>query len=315
MEIMYLYEQKSGFADVTGHKRQKWGNPNNVAEEIHSRRPRLMWALVAEVLIEENIAKSRRIDKEVTMSTYLQSWSPTTNVTSTLPSDFKRILYTGKKYNLCLDTLRILEDIKRQLPMWYHLRAEDNPAGFNRMWVPKCLKSKHQVMTVGELIRMTNWLRGVDPLDIHQDLNTCQCGSCTNDCAQGCLDPNWCCRMAQEIIDRLKPKWRPSAHENKNIDGLSLMQRRKLRNRDARMQNGEVTFDPMIARDGELSSYFWIFTQPNAVCHNLALWPMQMANMIRNKMSIYMEGACTVNDTGNRSAGNGIWYTQEMRET
>ena len=92
-----------------------------------------MWALVAEVLIEENIAKSRRIDKEVTMSTYLQSWSPTTNVTSTLLSDFKRILDTGKKYNLCLDTLRILEDIKRQLPMWYHLRAEDNPAGFNRM--------------------------------------------------------------------------------------------------------------------------------------------------------------------------------------
>lgn len=61
---------------------------------------RLLWALVADVPIEENIAKSRRIDKEVTMSTYLQSWSPTTNVTLTLALDLKRMLDVGKKYNL-----------------------------------------------------------------------------------------------------------------------------------------------------------------------------------------------------------------------
>ena len=34
------------------------------------------------------------------------------------------------------------------------------------------------------------------------------------------------------MIERLKPKWRPLAREK--IDGLSLMPRRKLRNKDAR---------------------------------------------------------------------------------
>ena len=74
------------------------------------------WALVADVLIEENIAKSRNIDKEVTMNTYLQSWSPKTNTTSTLPLDLKRMLSTGKKYNLRLDALRIPENVKKRLP-------------------------------------------------------------------------------------------------------------------------------------------------------------------------------------------------------
>ena len=62
---------------------------------IGPQRP--TWALVADVLIEENIAKSKNIDKEVTMNTYLQSRSPKANATSTLPLDLKRMLGTGKK--------------------------------------------------------------------------------------------------------------------------------------------------------------------------------------------------------------------------
>jgi len=91
---------------------------------------RPMWALVADVL---------------------QSWSPITNATSSLPPDIKKMLNTGRKYGLRLDALRIPEDVKRQLPAWYHLGAENNPVGFNRMRAPKCLKTKHQVMTVGDL--------------------------------------------------------------------------------------------------------------------------------------------------------------------
>jgi ribonuclease HI len=164
------------------------------------------------------------------------------------------MLNTGKKYNLHLDALRIPESVKRQLPAWYHLGAKDNPVGFNRAHAPKCLKSKHQIMTVGDLIRMMNWIRDANPHDIHQDLNTCQCSSCAHDHTLGCTDPNQCCQTVQTIIERLKPKWRPSACEN--MDGLSLTPGRKLRNEDARIHNQKVTFDPTIAREGDLHSYF-----------------------------------------------------------
>jgi len=36
-----------------------------------------------------------------------------------------------KRYNLCLDALRIPENVKQQLPTWYHLGTEDIPTGFN----------------------------------------------------------------------------------------------------------------------------------------------------------------------------------------
>ena len=122
----------------------------------------------------------------------------------------------------------------------------------------------------------------------------------------GCTDPNRCCRTAQAIIEKLKPKWKPSAREN--IDGLSLTPGRKLRNKDARTHNQEVTFDPAIAREGDLHSYFRIFTQPTAVCHNPALRPMQIANMIQNQTTAYVAGMRTIDDLGNISAGSGIWY-------
>jgi hypothetical protein len=84
-----------------------------------------MWALVADVLIKENITKSKSIDKKVTMSTYLQTWFPITNATSTLPPDIRKMLNTRKKYNLCFNALRIPEKVKKQLPAWYHLGAEN----------------------------------------------------------------------------------------------------------------------------------------------------------------------------------------------
>jgi hypothetical protein len=162
------------------------------------------------------------------------------------------MLNTGKKYNLRLDALRIPEDVKKLLPAWYHLGAENNPAGFNRARAPKCLKTIHQIMTVQDLVRTTNRLRDINQPNPHQDLHFCQCNGCVHDRTLGCNDPNRCCRTAQDIIERLKPKWRPSAHEN--IDGLSLTPGRKLRNKDARTQNQKVAFDPSVVRDGDLSS-------------------------------------------------------------
>jgi hypothetical protein len=36
-----------------------------------------------------------------------------------------------RKYSLSFGAFRILEDVKKELPAWYHLGAENNPAGFN----------------------------------------------------------------------------------------------------------------------------------------------------------------------------------------
>jgi hypothetical protein len=48
------------------------------------------WALIVDILLEVSIANLNRIDKEVTMNMYLQSWSPMTDTRSKLPPDLKR---------------------------------------------------------------------------------------------------------------------------------------------------------------------------------------------------------------------------------
>ena len=92
------------------------------------------------------------------------------------------------------------------------------------------------------------------------------------------------------------------------MDSLFLTPGRKEKNKEARDKDGEVTFDPSIAQEGNMSSYFRIFVKPNTICHNPALQPIQPANIIRHRTSIYTEGDRNIDEIGNISAGSGIWY-------
>ena len=84
--------------------------------------------------------------------------------------------------------------------------------------------------------------------------------------------------------------------------------RRKKKNKEAKDKDGEVTFDPSIAREGDLSSYFQIFMKAGTICHNPALRPIQPANIIRSWTLVHTEGDRHIDEIGNISAGSGIWY-------
>jgi hypothetical protein len=73
-------------------------------------------------------------------------------------------------------------------------------------------------------------------------------------------------------------------------------------------QGGKLTFNPSIAREGDMSSYFCIFVEPNTICHNPVLRPIQVANMIRNHTLVFTEGGHNIDKLGNISAGSGVWY-------
>src|ERR1700736_5849052 len=105
------------------------------------------------------------------------------------PPDPKRMLKTSRTYNTSLSAISIPHQIKRQLPAWYHLGADDNPRGFNRQRAPQCLKQHHNIRTVGDLIRTTKRLCIIDPDDAHKDLQDCTCNPCIADRNRNCLDP------------------------------------------------------------------------------------------------------------------------------
>lgn len=232
-----------------------------------------LWAFIADILLEENIAKSSNIDRNVTCNTYLQKWSPSMAPGSKLPLDLKRMLKVGWKYNAGFSAINIPHQVKKLLPAWYHLGAETNPWGFNRQWTTQCLKGNHQVKTVGDLVRLTNRLRSADPANIHQDLQECPCMPCTADRELNCQNPNKYCCSAQDLIDCLKEKWNPLRNSS-NADNLTLTHRRKKKNSEAKTNKTEILFDPSVKGEDNLEAYFCIFTDPAATCQDPGLCPV-----------------------------------------
>jgi hypothetical protein len=78
-------------------------------------------------------------------------------------------------------------------------------------------------------------------------------------------DPNKCCHKAREVLTHLKPKWNP-LNNNSNQDNLSLTPIRKKMNEDAHTQNSPQTFNPLIKNEGDLETFFRVFTNPLATC-------------------------------------------------
>jgi len=266
-----------------------------------------LWASIADILIKDSIARSNSTDRNVTINTYLQNWSPSINTSSKLPPDLKRMIRTGKTYNVSFSALTIPEHIKDKLPAWYHIGANDNPRGFLNSRAPKCLKSIHQIRTTGDLVRTSNRIRTFNPLDFHQDLPNCPCTPCTRDRASGCPNPTKCCHTTREILTRIKPKWNPLSN-NLNADGLSLTPRRKKANEDAWIHGSPQVFNPSIKNEGDLEIYFRVFVDPAAVCHDPALRPMQLGNIICPKTKTYIDSCNATIDEDPRS-GSGIWYS------
>ena len=132
------------------------------------------WSLIADILIENCIAKSNNIKKELTINTFIQSWHPSINGKYDLPADLKRMISVAKKYNVRLNTLVISEKIKRDLPAWYHIASSGLPRGFNRRKATNCLQTKHQTKSISDILRMTKRLNNADPNNPHQDLKDCQ---------------------------------------------------------------------------------------------------------------------------------------------
>ena len=77
-------------------------------------KDRQTWSLIADILIENCIAKSNNIKKELTINTFIQSWHLSTNGKYDLPANLKRMISVAKKYNVRLDVFVISEKNKKR---------------------------------------------------------------------------------------------------------------------------------------------------------------------------------------------------------
>lgn len=269
------------------------------------------WAIIADILIEKSIAKSSKINKDLTINAYLQDWTPNTIKSAGLPECLRRMILTGKKYNVSFTALHIPENEKTKLPAWYHLGSEKYRRGFQNSKAAKCLKDCHKARTVADLIALTRRISQNNPRDFHQDTIECNCIDCRKDKAEGCKAPNDCARAAEEMIAKLKTKWRPT-EDTWNTDGLSLTPNRKKQNEEATKKDGEIIFDPSIRHGKDTTAFFRVFTDPEASCELPA--KRTRGRAIAGETIAYVAGDCITKDDGEAVTGGGIWIEDDHPE-
>ena len=163
-------------------------------------------------------------------------------------------------------------------------------------------------MKVGDLIKLMEHLDQTKPRDAHQDLQDCQCTPCEKDRTEGCENPNACVRTAEQIINKLYPKFKPST-QPLNDDGLSLSPNKRNKNREAmKEEKGIITFNPSIQIEDDPSKCFHIFTDPKAKCKTQANRGRALPLPHPPRTEIFFEGAAKIREIGANNTGSGLWY-------
>ncbi|KAI0656997.1 hypothetical protein C8Q70DRAFT_887487, partial [Cubamyces menziesii] len=206
----------------------------------------------------------------------------------------------ARKYGVKVDVPNPKEDLKKAMPIWYHIATESVAYGPNSK-SGRCLRDKHAVSTVGQCAQVAG-RRGE-----HTQSAECGCRPCIEDrIDKGCDNPARCVRAAAKMIRKLHPKWRPERGESVK-DGLTLTGARREQNEIARESDERITFDPSITQGAPLASAFRVFTSRDQ-SKRPARRPPRPYQVDAEEVEVYTDGSCTNNGKGNARAGSGIWF-------
>ncbi|EPS97273.1 hypothetical protein FOMPIDRAFT_1105654, partial [Fomitopsis schrenkii] len=224
-----------------------------------SERP--TWAFLVDVLINRaTLTAHGKVPTNAQVNTYIQSWRPSTSYTSDLPRYIKRMLKAGTKNNVSFAAIKLDNELKLQLPIWYHLNATAHLRRLDNTKASVCLPKHHGVDTVRDLVKAVH--EQMNPTTgrnkPHSLNNKCKCEVCETIRRNGCQHPETCRAAARRILDRLSKKWQPLTEPQQ--DGLTLTHHRAEKNIAARENKKEaLTLDPTVTCRGGITEAFRAF--------------------------------------------------------
>lgn len=284
--------------------------------DFSDKRPN--WTYIADALI--GIAMRKRdgnADQTAKMNTFLQTWDPNLHSSKALPREVRQMLIVGKKFNVRMDTLKLPLALKRQLPIWYHIGAEQKLNSATMRPTSLCLRKNHGVRTVNDVLTVTKrqtdvYLDNGGKIRRHLARKNCACETCRKDRLNGCENPSKCCLAAKELVKLLFPKYAPNM--NPTADGLSLTPRRVQANRVAEESDGIITFDPSITDPEDISQTVRVFTTPRGEMSSRlpTLRPARLRAPYE-EITVYTDGASLANGDLDSRVGSGVWFGDNDR--
>ncbi|KAG2140058.1 hypothetical protein DEU56DRAFT_720162, partial [Suillus clintonianus] len=159
-----------------------------------------------------------------------------------------------KKHNVSFAPIKLSTNLKQQLPAWHHLGAP--PRTYHKI-NNTCLQTVHKTKSIKDLMKIANRNK-THPM--HKPRSNCACSPCQQDRNEGCMNPQKCSTTANNILNKLHPKFNTETPQRQ--DNLTLTHRRKEKNSRARSsRQGEVIFDPSVTAKSSLAECFRIFTK------------------------------------------------------
>ncbi|KAJ7672041.1 hypothetical protein B0H14DRAFT_2424214, partial [Mycena olivaceomarginata] len=106
---------------------------------------RAKWTNFTDRIFAKHLPLSPIVTPESRINPLLQTWSP---LISSLREPCKSLYKTVKDFNVRIDVLGVSPELKRFLPIWFHVAANSEISKLNNTVASKCLRSTHQVTTV-----------------------------------------------------------------------------------------------------------------------------------------------------------------------
>jgi ribonuclease HI len=193
------------------------------------------------------------------------------------------------------------------MPAWFHIGVFPNLYHKKKT---ECLQQRHKAIYMKDLKRVCKRLNNANSR--HLPNQNCLCRRCRQDRARGCTNPHKCAQHAKDITGLSDDLYNMYKHPKK--DRLTLTHRRKEKNQNAIIENGEeITFDPTVTARGSLDECF-------RVLHKNQQLPLEPAHRISNPrreqgqqvdpIHIYTDGCCLRNGKLDATCGSGIWHSQ-----
>jgi ribonuclease HI len=263
------------------------------------------WAKITDLIIDASMPQGANAHTRV--NCFLQTWNPPQRGerATKIDENTTRMLKTAQKHNVNLAAIRLDPHLRAQLPAWHHISTEARTTNNNPS---KCLIHKHEARTIADLLKISARLRHQDQETPHRPSNYCRCHDCQEDRNCHCWTPHECAKEALTRINKIFPKLNPLHGDNRH-GNLSLTPNRKRENDTAKMENGNILFDPTITSKNNLAECFRIFTDPERISTNPARRQISAGpNRRHGQIQIHTDGACDNNGKQNAQCGGGVWF-------
>ena len=280
-------------------------------------RPR--WAWVADEIIARNAStKINLTDNESVVNTALQDIPAVLrSKKAKLPATLKRMLTTGREFNIVFDPPSLSESVKRALPFPYHIgrklldvdsnelsddddaseipRTRTRKTNVNNLKEAACLRTHHKLLTTGDVLDFISTL----PNHNHAARKNCKCEACKRHRNNGCENPHKCMKKGKQLIDELPEKFRPDMHDesmqppdnylSREIDEPALLHFDK-----------NVTVTSLANTTRVFGGRPITNAQPMLIKSN--------SEDEADEVTVYTDGSCINNGDSDARAGAGYWY-------